>query len=108
MKTKNSKDTVRAFLTTIPKKRPEKIWVDKVTEFAGELEKLCNAEGAQIYSIYTTRRGIKAAFAERTIGPLKNILYRYIENKIITYIHKLTQFFATLNSRRNDSIDLIQ
>ena len=49
----------------------------------------------------------KAAFAERTIRSLKNILYRYMEDNGDKYIHKLTQFVTTLNSRRNCSIDLI-
>ena len=72
MKTKDSKETVRAFLTMITKKnRPKKTWVDKGTEFAGEFEKLCKAEGIQIYS---TMSETKAAFAERTIRSLKNIL----------------------------------
>ena len=45
MKTRDSKETVRAFLTMITKKnRPNKIWVDKGTEFAGEFKKLCKAE----------------------------------------------------------------
>ena len=36
MKTKDSKETVRAFLTMITKKnRPKKVWVDKGTEFGG-------------------------------------------------------------------------
>ena len=40
MKTKDSKETVRAFLTMITKKnRPKKIWVDKGTEVAGEFKK---------------------------------------------------------------------
>ena len=51
MKTKDSKETVRAFLTMITKKnRPKKILVNKGTEFAGEFEKLSKAEGIQIYS----------------------------------------------------------
>ena len=49
----------------------------------------------------------KAAFAERTIRSLKNLLYRYMEDNGYKYIHKLTQFVTTLNSRRNCSIDLI-
>ena len=49
----------------------------------------------------------KAAFAERTIRSLKNILYRYMETNRYKYIHKLTQFVTILNSRRNCSIDLI-
>ena len=105
MKTKDFKETVRAFLTMITKKnRPKKIWVDKGTEFAGEFKKLCKAEGIQIYS---TMSETKAAFAERTIRSLKNKLYRYMEDNGDKYIHKLTQFVTTLNSRRNCSIDLI-
>ena len=106
MKTKDSKENVRAFLTMITKKnRPKKIWVDKGTEFAGEFKKLCKAEGIQIYS---TMSKTKAAFAERTIRYLRNILYRYMEDNGDKYIHKLTQFVITLNSRRNCSIDLIR
>ena len=105
MKTKDSKETVRAFLTMITKKnRPKNVWVDKGTEPAGECEKLCKAEGIQIYS---TMSETKAAYAERTIRSLKNILYLYMENNGYKYIHRLTQFVTTLNSRRNCSIDLI-
>ena len=105
MKSKDSKETVRAFLTMITKKtRPKKIWVDKGTEFAGECKKFCKAEGIQTYS---TKSEIKAAFAGRTIRCLKNILYRYMEDNGYKYIHKMTQFVTTLNSRRNCSIHLI-
>ena len=83
---------------------PKKNWVDKGTKFAGEFEKLCKAEGRQIYS---TMSETKAALAERTTRSLENILYRYMEDKGYKCIHKLTQFVATLNSRRNCSIDLI-
>ena len=105
MKSKGSKETVRALLSMITKKnRPRKIWVDKGTEFAGEFEKLCKAEGIQIYSTMSEN---KAAFAERTIRSLKNIIYRYMEDNGYKYIHKLSQFVTTLNSKRNCSIDLI-
>ena len=105
MKTKDSKEIVRPFLTMITKKnRPKIIWVDKAKEFAGEFKKLCKAEGKQIYS---TMNETKAAFAERTKRSLKNILYRYMEANGYKYIHKLTQLVTTLNSRRNCSIDLI-
>ena len=49
----------------------------------------------------------KAAFAERTIRSLKIILYRYMEDNGYKYIHQLTQFVTTLDSRRKCSIDLI-
>ena len=105
LKSKDSKETVRAFLSMITiKNRPKKIWVDKRTEFAGEFKKVCKAEGIQIYS---TMSETKAAFAERTIQSLKNMLYRYMEDNGYKYTHTLTQFVTTLNSRRNFSIDLI-
>ena len=105
MKTKDSKETVRAFLTLITKKsRPRKIWVEKGTKVAGDFKKLCKAEGIQIYS---TMSETKAAFAELTIRSLKNILYRYMEDNGYKYIRELTQFVTTLNSRKNYSIDLI-
>ena len=105
MKIKDSKETVRAFLTMIKKKNwPKTFWVDKVTEFAGEFKKLCKAEGIQTYS---TMSETQVAFSERTIGSLKNILYRYMEDNGYRYLHELTQFVTTLNSRRKCSIDLI-
>ena len=49
----------------------------------------------------------KAAYAERTIRSMKNRLYRYMKDNGYKYIHELTQFVTTLNSRRNCSIHLI-
>ena len=78
MKTKDSKETVKTLSKmTTKKNRPKKIWVDQGTEFAGEFKKFCSAEGTEIYS---TTSETKAAFAERTIRSLKNILYRYMED----------------------------
>ena len=48
-----------------------------------------------------------AAFAERTIGSLKTILYRYMEDYEYKYIHLLSQFVTNLNSRKHCSIVLI-
>ena len=105
MKTKDSKETVRAFLTMITKNNPpKKFWADKGTEIAGEFKKTCKAEGMQIYS---TMSETKVAVAERTIRSLKNKLYRYMEDNGYKYIHKMTQFVTTLNSTINCSIDLI-
>ena len=83
---------------------PKKILVEKGTDFAGEFEKLYKAEGIHIYF---TMSETKAAYAERTIRSLKNMLYCYMEDNGYKYIHKVTQFVTTLNSRRNCSIDLI-
>ena len=102
MKTKDSQETVKAFSSMITKKNtPKIVSVDKGTEIAGAFKKFCAAEGIQVYS---TMSETKAAFAERTIRSLKNILYRYMEDFGYKYIHELPQFIATLNSRRNSSI----
>ena len=78
MKSKDSKETANTFSKMIIKKnRPKKIWVYQGAEFAGEFKKFCSAEGIEIYS---TMSETKAAFAERTIPSLKNILYRYMED----------------------------
>ena len=45
MKTKDSRETDRAFLSMITQKnRPKKTWVDKGTEFAGELKNYAKLE----------------------------------------------------------------
>ena len=104
MKTKDSQETVKAFSSLITKRnRPEKIWVYKGTEVAGAFKTFSAAEGIHVYS---TMSETKAAFAERTIRSLKNILYRYMEDYRYKYIHKLLQFTTTLNSKRNSSIDM--
>ena len=104
METKESQETVKAFSFMITERnRPKKIWVDKATEFAGAFKKFCAAEEIQVYS---TMNETKAAFSERTIRSLKNILYRYFQDYGYKYIHKLLQFITTLNSRRNSSIDM--
>ena len=78
MKKKDSKETVKSFSKMISKKnRTKEILVDQGTEFAGEINKLCSAEGIEIY---ITKSETKAAFAERTIRSLKNILYYCMED----------------------------
>ena len=104
MKTKDAQETVKAFSSMIKKRnRPKNNWVDKGTQFAGAFKNFCAAEGIQVYS---TMSETKAAFAERTIRSLKNILYRYMEDFGYKHIHKLPQIFTTLNSRPNSSIDM--
>ena len=104
MKPKDSQEIVKAYSAMITQRNgPEKIWVDKETEFAAAFKKFCAAEGIQVYS---TLSETKAAFAERTMRSLKNIFYRYMEEFAYSFIQKLPQFITTLNSRPNSSIDI--
>ena len=65
---------------------------------------LCKAEGLYIYF---TMSETTAAFAELTIRSLKKILYRYMEDYGVKYVHKLPHFGTTLNSGKSCSKDLI-
>ena len=51
-------------------------------------------------------RETKAAFAERTIRPLKNILYRYMEDYGHNYVLRLPHFIVKMNSRNNRRLDM--
>ena len=83
----------------IKKKQPEKVWTDKGSEFKGEFKKFCEKKGIHLY---TTENETKSAFAERNIRSLKNIIYKYLEEKWTwTYIKDLPQFVNTINSRVN-------
>ena len=73
MKTKYAKDTLQAFRKMISRKNtPEKLWVDKGTEYGGTLKKFCKEKDIEVYS---TMSETKAAFAERAIQSLKHIIY---------------------------------
>ena len=86
MKTKDSKETVKTFSKMITKKStPKKFWIDQRTEFGGDFNKFCSAEGI---AIYTTMSETKAAFAESTIRSHKNISFRYMEDYGYNYFHK--------------------
>ena len=83
----------------IKKKQPEKVWTDKGSEFKGDFKKFFEKKGIHLY---TTESEIKSAFAERNIRLLKNIIYKFLEEKWTwTYIEDLPQFVNTINSRVN-------
>ena len=71
--------------------------VNKLTELAGEFEKLCNAERLQFYSGANTT---KAAYPDSTICFVKLIFYRQMEDCDWRYIQKLPRFNSTLIMRR--------
>ena len=101
MKSKYSTDAVSAFKKMLRKKSmPAKVWVDQGTEFSGEFRKFCTDKKIKIYS---TRSETKAAVAERAIKSLKNINYRYMEEKGDKYMRKMDSFLKTMNTRVNRS-----
>ena len=102
MKTKYVKDTLQAFRKKISRKNtPEKLWVDKGTEYGGTFKKFCKEKDIEVYS---TMSETKDAFAERATQSLKHIIYRFIEDHGEKLVPKLQQFVSTLNCRKNRSI----
>ena len=106
LKTMYAKDCVEAFKKMIKTKQPEKVWTDNGTEFKGEFKTFC--ENKKIH-LYTTENETKSAFAERNIRSLKNIIYRYLEDKWTwNYIKELPNFVNIINSRVNRVTKLAQ
>ena len=97
LKSKHATTTAEAFKLMITTKQPEKVWVDKGTEFKGSFEALCKKKGINTYSTESEK---KSAFAERNIRSLENLIYKYLEDKwIYSYIDKLQDFVNAINSR---------
>ena len=106
LKTKYATETAEAFKKMIKHKQPKKVWVDDGTEFLGAFKDLCNKRGIHLYSTFSEK---KSAFAERNIRSLKNLKYRYLEEKwTYSYLDKLDSFVKTINSRVNRTIKLAQ
>ena len=104
MKTKDSKQTVKTVSKKITKKnRPKKNCVVQGTKFAGEFEDFCSAEEIETYS---TKSETKAAFAERTIRSLEDILYRYMQDYGYKHIHKIPHFIVIMNYGNNRSVEM--
>ena len=104
MKTKEAVSAKGAFMKILSKSgnQPEKLWTDDETEFQGVFKKYCKTLGIHIYQTFSDK---KAVFAERAIRSLKNIMYRYMEERdTYRYLPKLQSFAVTMNSRVNRSI----
>lgn len=88
-----------AFKKMLKNNQPQKVWVDKGTEFKGAFKKLCDNKGIEIYS---THSETKSAFAERAIRSLKNIMSRdLVKNNTETYYNHLSDYVDTMNNRVN-------
>ena len=80
-------------------KQPQKVWVDAGSEFKGSFKTLCEKKQFQIYKTFSEK---KSAFAERNIRSLKNLIYKYLEDKwTYSYINELQNFVKTVHSRIN-------
>ena len=99
LKSKYATTIADAFKKMIRNKRPKKVWVDAGTEFKGSFSTLCQKNEIEVYKTFSEK---KSAFAERNIRSLKNLIYKYLEDKwTFSYINQLQSFVRTINSRVN-------
>ena len=79
--------------------KPEKVWVDKCGEFAGEFADFCRKRSFTIYSNCSERNSV---LAERNIRSLKALIFKYLhENITDIYLDQLPNFVSIINGRIN-------
>ena len=100
LKNKHADTTKKAFIKMLKNNvQPKKIWIDKGTEFSGSFKSFCKDVGISIYHTFSET---KASIAERSIRSLKNIIYRFMEEKdTFEYYKNLPEFVHTINKRTN-------
>ena len=99
MRSKYAEETANSFARMINKKKPQKVWSGKGTEFRGASERFCQSNEIATYS---THSDAKSAFAGRNIRSLKNIIYKHLENKwSYHYMNEVKSFVQTVKSRVN-------
>lgn len=107
MKSKTAVATRNAFEKMLDEEQnivPVKVWVDQGSEFEGAFKQNCESRNIAIYHTYSDS---KSALAERHIRSLKNVLYKFFEERKTTrYIGQLQRFVNLLNSRVNASIQM--
>ena len=97
LKSKYATTTADAFKKMIRNKRPKKVWVDAGTEFKGSFSTLCQKNDIEVYKTFSEK---KSAFAEKNIRSLKNLIYKYLEDKwTYSYFNQLQSFVQAINSR---------
>ena len=100
-----SKETVRASLTMITKKKStQKIGLTKEHNM---LQSLKNYAKLKQYKFTLQGVRLRLHLLNVQYDTWKKILYRYMEDNGYKSIHKMTQYVTTLNSRRNCLVDLI-
>ena len=99
MKTKYATEAADAFRKMNKIKQPEKVWINDGAEFLGAFKRLCNSQAIHLYSIFCEK---KYVFAKQNIRRLKNIIRRYLEEKLTSsYNDELDDCMKTRNSHVN-------
>ena len=106
LKDKKSISIVNAFQKTLdkPERKPNKIWVDKGSEFYNHsFKKWLKDNDIEMYSIHNEG---KSVVAERFIRTLKNKLCKYMTAILIIYIDKYDDLVNEYNNTYHRTIKM--
>lgn len=104
MKNKYATTTQDVFSKMLNQVKPKLLWTDQGTEFEGSFLRFCISKDIKKYHTFSET---KAAYAERAIRSLKNIMYRFMEEKKTNhYIGQLQSFVKIMNGRMHRSIGM--
>ena len=105
LKDKKGVSIVNAFQSILKKsnRKPNKIWVDKGSEFYNRLMKLWLEENE--IEMYSTHNEGKSVVAERFIRTIKNKIYKYVTSiSKNVYIEKLDDIVEEYNNTKHRTI----
>ena len=105
LKDKKGVSIVNAFQSILKKsnRKPNKIWVDKGSEFYNRLMKLWLEENE--IEMYSTHNEGKSVVAERFIRTIKNEIYKYVTSiSKNVYIEKLDDIVEEYNNTKHRTI----
>ena len=104
LKLKYATSTAEAFKQMIKTKQPQKVWVDKGTEFKGLFKTLVEKNGIKTYRTESEKN--RFCREEHSITK-KSLIYKYLEDKwSYSFIDKLQDFVNPIISRTNRVIKL--
>ena len=102
LKNKKGKTVAEALKNIFEKRKPEKLWTDKGTEFK-------NKDVKKLIEIYSTENEEKSSIVERWIRTIKEKMWKYFtDNKTYTYMDVLPDLVKDYNNTVHSSIKMTQ
>ena len=100
LKNKKGETVAEALKNIFEKRKPEKLWTDKGTEFY-------NKNVKKLIEIYSTENEEKSSIVERWIRTMKEKMWKYFtDNKTFTYIDVLPDLVEDYNNTVHSSIKM--
>ena len=100
LKNKKGETVAEALKNIFEKRKPEKLWTDKGTEFY-------NKNVKKLIEVYSTENEEKSSIVERWIRTMKEKMWKYFtDNKTLTYMNVLPDLVEDYNNTVHSSIKM--